>query len=106
VDLSAENGLSECKTSYTFLSITKMAAYQGKSFSRSSAGSTSHYSKGNTLEAGSAALPAPSTSSTVAAQPQPALALAAPPPPSQPPPSALAAAEYYDNSVLAKVMLG
>ena len=33
------------------------------------------------------ALPAPSTSSTVAAQPQPALALAAPPPPSQPPPS-------------------
>jgi hypothetical protein len=39
-----------------------------------------------------AALPAPSTSSTVAAQPQPALALAAPPPPSQPPPSALAAA--------------
>ena len=40
----------------------------------------------------SAALPAPSTSSTVAAQPQPALALAAPPPPSQPPPSALAAA--------------
>ena len=40
----------------------------------------------------SAALPAPSTSSTVAAQPQPALALAPPPPPSQPPPSALAAA--------------
>ena len=39
-----------------------------------------------------AALPAPSTESTVAAQPRPALALAAPPPPSQPPPSALAAA--------------
>ena len=39
-----------------------------------------------------AALPAPSTKSTVAAQPRPALALAAPPPPSQPPPSALAAA--------------